>query len=87
MTIAVVGGAVWRAYDTGVFSVGEGPAYEPWKDWRTESHDGPLALVRAAILGVQSVQHATVALQGLLLADRGVCGQRTQYRRIRSLST
>lgn len=48
----VVGGGVWRAYDQGVFSVGEGPAYEPWKDWRTDSSNGngPLALVRAAIL-------------------------------------
>jgi hypothetical protein len=45
----VVGGGVWRAYDQGVFSVGEGPAYEPWKNWRDTS-DGPLRLVRAAIL-------------------------------------
>jgi nitroreductase len=44
-----VGGGVWRAYDQGVFSVGEGPAYEPWKNWR-DTNDGPLALVRAAIL-------------------------------------
>src|SRR5271165_2693446 len=52
VTVAVVGGAVWRAYDQGVFSVGEGPAYEPWKDWRKDSNDGDgsLALVRAAIL-------------------------------------
>jgi nitroreductase len=50
VTIAVVGGGVWRAYDQGVFSVGEGPAYEPWKDWRKDSTDGALALVRAAIL-------------------------------------
>jgi nitroreductase len=41
---------VWRAYDEGVFSVGEGPAYQPWKDWQTDSQRGPLALVRAAIL-------------------------------------
>ncbi len=34
ITIAVIGGGVWRAYDQGVFSVGEGPAYEPWKNWR-----------------------------------------------------
>lgn len=48
----VVGGVVWRAYDQGVFSVSEGPAYEPWKDWRKDSGngDGALALVRAAIL-------------------------------------
>jgi len=49
-TIAVAGGGVWRAYDQGVFSTGQGPAYEPWKNWRDEAHDGPLALVRAAIL-------------------------------------
>jgi len=40
----------WYAYDRGVFSVGEGPAYEPWKDWRGDSSEGPLALVHAAIL-------------------------------------
>ncbi|MGZ4809925.1 MAG: twin-arginine translocation signal domain-containing protein, partial [Thermoanaerobaculia bacterium] len=50
ITVAVVGGGVWRACDQGVFSVGEGPAYEPWKNWRSDSNDGPLALVRAAIL-------------------------------------
>lgn len=50
VTIAVIGGGVWRAYDQGVLSVGEGPAYEPWKDWRNSANDGPLALVRAAIL-------------------------------------
>ena len=47
--VIVAGAGVWRAYDEGVFSVGEGPAYEPWKDWQSQS-DGPLALVRAAIL-------------------------------------
>ena len=52
VTVVAVGGVVWRAYDNGVFSVGEGPAYEPWKNWRTDSNngDGALALVRAAIL-------------------------------------
>jgi len=50
ITIVVVGGGVWRAYDQGVFSVGEGPAYEPWKDWRKDSNHGALTLVRAAIL-------------------------------------
>jgi hypothetical protein len=48
-TILVVGGGVWRAYERGVFSVGEGPAFEPWKDWQ-QAKDSPLALVRAAIL-------------------------------------
>jgi nitroreductase len=50
VTVVVVGGGVWRAYDQGVFSVGEGPAYEPWKNWRNDSSNGPIALVRAAIL-------------------------------------
>jgi nitroreductase len=55
VTVVVIGGGVWRAYDQGVFSIGDGPAYEPWKDWRTNegrNSDGrnPLALVRAAIL-------------------------------------
>jgi hypothetical protein len=49
VTVVVVGGGVWRAYDHGVFSAGEGPAYEPWKNWR-DPNDGPLNLVRAAIL-------------------------------------
>ena len=50
VTVVVVGGGVWRAYDQGVFSSGQGPAYEPWKDWRNNSDEGALALVRAAIL-------------------------------------
>ncbi len=49
VTVVVAGGGVWRAYDQGVFRVGEGPAYEPWRNWRG-TNDGPLALVRAAIL-------------------------------------
>jgi len=32
VTVAVVGGGAWRAWDQGVLSVGDGPAYEPWKD-------------------------------------------------------
>jgi nitroreductase len=50
VTVAVVGGAVWRARDQGVFSVDEGPAYEPWKDWQNTPNNAPLALVCAAIL-------------------------------------
>jgi hypothetical protein len=47
--VLVGGGVVWRAADQGVFSTGQGPAYEPWDDWRTATK-GPLDLVRAAIL-------------------------------------
>jgi len=50
VTVLVAGGGVWRAYDQGVFSAGKGPAYEPWKDWRSHPNEGPLGLVRAAIL-------------------------------------
>jgi hypothetical protein len=50
LTVLIAGGGVWRAYDQGVFSVGQGPAYEPWKNWDTDAGQGPLALVRAAIL-------------------------------------
>src|ERR1700735_4837678 len=50
VTVAIVGGGVWRVYDQGAFSVGEGPAYQPWKDWRMDPQSSPLALVRAAIL-------------------------------------
>lgn len=47
--VLVGGGGVWRATDQGVFSTGQGPAYEPWHDWRSPTK-GPLNLVRAAIL-------------------------------------
>src|SRR5215470_6580031 len=47
--VLVAGGGVWRAADQGVFSTGQGPAYEPWDDWRTATK-GPLDLVLAAIL-------------------------------------
>lgn len=50
VSVLVVGSGVWRAYDQRVFSVGRGPAYEPWKDWRGNPAEGPLTLVRAAIL-------------------------------------
>ncbi len=50
VTVVVAGGGVWRACDQGVFDVGEGTAYEPWKNWRSNPDEGTLALVRAAIL-------------------------------------
>jgi hypothetical protein len=52
IAIVVVGGTVWRAFSNGVLSSGQGPAYEPWQDWKTESDEGagPLSLVASAIL-------------------------------------
>jgi len=54
--IAVVGGTVWRAFSNGVFSSGQGPAYEPWKDWKAESEKGAgsLSLVASAILAANA---------------------------------
>jgi nitroreductase len=47
-SLALGGACAWRARHEGVFSVGEGPAFEPWRDWHNDV--GSLALVRAAIL-------------------------------------
>ena len=41
--LVVMGGGVWRAVDQGVFSTGQGAAYEPWTNWNTNQNDGPLA--------------------------------------------
>ncbi|TMC17002.1 MAG: hypothetical protein E6J34_19180 [Chloroflexi bacterium] len=49
LLVLLSGGIIWRAVDQGVFSTGEGPAYEPWEQWHTATK-GPLDLVRAAIL-------------------------------------
>ncbi len=55
---AVIGGAGavllaglgYRAWDRGVFSAGEGPAFWPWKHWRGHPGEGPRQTLRAAIL-------------------------------------
>jgi hypothetical protein len=72
--VLVVGGGVWHAADQGVFSTGEGPAYEPWDDWHTAT-EGPLDLVRAAILAAnphnsQSWLFQVTPSQINLFADR-----------------
>jgi hypothetical protein len=43
-------GLAYRAWDRGVFSGGEGPAYEPWKNWDGSATDGIARPLRAAIL-------------------------------------
>src|SRR5438445_13090284 len=48
--VLAAAGGVWRAWEQGVCSAGEGPAYEPWRRWRSDPSEGPPALVRAAIL-------------------------------------
>src|SRR5829696_9213414 len=40
----------WRAWDQGVFSAGEGPAYNPWQTWESDAPSRVHRLLRAAIL-------------------------------------
>jgi len=47
--VVAAGGTIWRAVDQGVFSVGEGPAYAPWQDWRSAA-TVPERIVAAGIL-------------------------------------
>jgi nitroreductase len=46
----LLAGLGYRAWDRGVFSVGEGPAYMPWKGWRGHPGEGPRQPLHAAIL-------------------------------------
>lgn len=50
ISVLVGSGLVWRAFDRGVFSVGQGVAYEPWNDWQNYDGQDTLALLSAAIL-------------------------------------
>jgi nitroreductase len=70
VAIVVVGGAVWRALSNGVFSSGQGPAYESWKNWKRESEEGagPLSLVPSAILAANA--HNTQPWLFLVNSDR-----------------
>jgi hypothetical protein len=54
VVVAASGFGTWRAIDQGVFSVGQGPAYAAWNDWSGRPGDGPLNLVRAAILAANA---------------------------------
>ena len=44
--IVMAGGGIWRAMDQGVFSTGQGVAYEPWENWRDSMN--PLERIVAA---------------------------------------
>ncbi|HST43153.1 MAG TPA: hypothetical protein VLK58_26745 [Conexibacter sp.] len=48
VVVVGAGGVSYRAYDNGVFSTGDGPAYDAWREW--DRGDGPAALVAAAVL-------------------------------------
>ena len=68
--VVVLGGTGGlRAYDQGVFSTGEGPAYDPWRAWPPYvQRDGLAALVGAAILAANP--HNTQAWQFALSENR-----------------
>lgn len=50
VTVVAVGGGAVRAVDQGVFATGDGPAYAAWGDWDGKPGEGPLNLLRAAVL-------------------------------------
>jgi nitroreductase len=52
ITVVAGGGLAWRVVDQGVLTPGSGPAYEAWNADLTG--DGPLSLVRAAILAANA---------------------------------
>ncbi len=48
---SATGGVGYRGWERGALNgLASGPAFEPWRDWRTDAYHGPLALVAAAIL-------------------------------------
>jgi hypothetical protein len=48
--ITFAGGNVWRAWAHEDPEFGASPAFEPWRTWRADAHEGPLAMIHAAIL-------------------------------------
>lgn len=51
LLIVAAGGVIYRAWDEGALgNLYDGQAFQPWKHFKNEQHQGPLALVAAAIL-------------------------------------
>lgn len=48
--LALGAGLAWRAWHQGVFSTGQGAAYDPWRTWKGGAVGSTERLVRAAIL-------------------------------------
>ena len=66
ITVVAGGGLAWRVVDQGVLTPGSGPAYQAWSAKLTG--DGPLSLVRAAILAANA--HDTQPWAFRIAADR-----------------
>ena len=54
MTLVAAGGLVWRGWDNGAFSAGQGEPYRLWTSWRAEALEGPLAVAQAGILAASA---------------------------------
>jgi hypothetical protein len=50
VTVVVAAAQVWRVLGQETPEVPNGAAFEPWREWRADMQEGPLALVHAAIL-------------------------------------
>lgn len=50
IVVAVSGGLVYRAAEEDIFSPFDGPAYEPWRSWKTDPLSFPMITVQMAIL-------------------------------------
>lgn len=54
MTVMLAAGEVWRSFGEELPEFGDGAAFEPWKTWKQDAKEGPLSLVRAAILSANA---------------------------------
>ena len=53
IVVTAAGGQVFRAFADSP-EIPDGPAFQPWRDWRADDGNKPLALVRAAILSANA---------------------------------
>lgn len=75
--LAVVGGVVFKAVQEDVFTPIDGPAFQPWADWKT-LQPGPIGLAQVAILA--SNPHNTQPWRFLIQKDRiDVFADRTRH--------
>ncbi|MGA7710514.1 MAG: hypothetical protein WCA81_01330 [Rhizomicrobium sp.] len=51
---AVLAALGYRVWDRGVFSAGEGPAYQPWNEWQGHAGEGSRRPLHAAILAASA---------------------------------